>query len=247
MIWALRYTFLYNTQQLNRANNFMYFRFSTESSGNTLNLINNVFNYKKNTEGFNTLFNIRYAQYFRTDYDFRYYNYVTSKKVWVFRTAAGIGLPYGNSNSLPFEKAFFAGGANDMRGWVLRSLGPGGYHDPTNRFDKTGDIQLESNVEYRFPIYDFINGGLFCDAGNIWLLNANQNFPKGEFSSSFIKQIAVDAGFGLRFDFSFFVVRIDGGIPIRYPYLVNDQNWINLSKASFKNVAWQFALGYPFQ
>ena len=247
MIWALRYTFLYNTQQLNRTNNFVYFRFSSESSGNTLNLINNAFNYKKNTEGFNTLFNIRYAQYFRTDYDFRYYNYITSKKVWVFRTAAGIGLPYGNSNSLPFEKAFFAGGANDMRGWALRSLGPGGYYDPTNRFDKTGDIQLEGNIEYRFPIYDFVNGGLFCDAGNIWLLKANQNFPKGEFSSNFIKQIAVDAGFGLRFDFSFFVVRIDGGIPIHYPYLVNDQNWINLSKTSFRNVVWQFALGYPFQ
>ena len=247
LLWALRYTFLYNTQQLNRTNNFIYFRISSESSGNILDVINKVFNYKKNAEGFNTLLNIRYAQYLRTDYDFRYYNYVTSKKVWVFRTSAGIGLPYGNSNSLPFEKAFFAGGANDMRGWALRSLGPGGYHDPANRFDKTGDIQIESNVEYRFPIYDFINGGLFCDAGNIWLLKANQNFPKGEFSKDFLKQIAVNTGFGFRFDFSFFVVRIDGGIPIRNPYLVNDRYWINLSKTSFKNVVWQFALGYPFQ
>lgn len=247
LIWALRYTFLYNTQQLNRANNFKYFRFSAESSGNTLNIFNNIFNSSKNAEGFRTLLNIKYAQYLRSDIDFRYYNYLSSKRVWVFRSAVGVGLPYGNSNSLPFEKAFFAGGANDMRGWVLRSLGPGGYSNPANRFDKTGDIQIESNIEYRFPIYDFVNGGLFCDAGNIWLLNPNQDFPKGEFSSTFLKQIAVDTGFGLRFDFSFFVVRVDGAIPIRYPYLNNDRYWVNLSKTSIKNVVWQFALGYPFQ
>lgn len=247
MIWALRYTFLYNTQQQNKATNFMYFRYSAESSGNTLNIFNNVFNGQKNNEGFRTLLGIKYAQYLRSDMDYRYYSYLSSKKVWVFRSAVGLGLPYGNSNSLPFEKAFFAGGANDMRGWLLRSLGPGGYQNPTNRFDKTGDIQIESNVEYRFPIYDFINGGLFCDAGNIWLLNKNKDFPKGEFSSSFLKQVAVDAGFGLRFDLSFFVIRIDGAIPIRYPYLNNDRYWVNLPRTSIKNIVWQFAIGYPFQ
>ncbi|MDP4290974.1 MAG: BamA/TamA family outer membrane protein [Bacteroidota bacterium] len=247
LIWALQYSFLYNDQQLNRTKNFTYFRFNAESSGNTLNLFNNILNNKKNDEGYRTLLNIRYAQYVRSDVDFRYYNYQSSKRVWVFRAAAGIGLPYGNSNSLPFEKAFFAGGANDMRGWILRSLGPGGYYNPANRFDKTGDIQLESNIEYKFPIYDFINGGLFCDAGNIWLLNPNQDFPNGEFTSHFLKQVAVDAGLGFRFDFSFFVFRLDAALPLRYPYLRDDRYWVDLTNTKLKNIVWQFALGYPFQ
>jgi len=247
LIWALQYSFLYNNQTINKATNFSYFRFNAESSGNTLNLFNNVLNVKKNVEGYHTLFNIRYAQYVRSDIDFRYYNYLSSKRAWVFRGAAGIGLPYGNSNSLPFEKAFFAGGANDMRGWILRSLGPGAYHNPLNTFDKTGDVQLEANVEYRFPLYDFINGGLFCDAGNIWLLYPNQDFPGGEISSRFMKQIAVDAGFGFRFDFGFFVFRIDAALPLRYPYTNNDRYWVDLTKTRLKNVVWQFALGYPFQ
>lgn len=247
LIWALQYSFLYNNQTLNKAVNFTYFRFNAESSGNTLNLFDNILNIKKNADGYRTLLNIRYAQYVRTDIDFRYYNYFSSKHVLVFRGAAGIGLPYGNSNSLPFEKAFFAGGANDMRGWVLRSLGPGGYHDPANGFDKTGDMQLESNIEYRFPIYDFINGGLFCDAGNIWLLNPNKDFLNGELTSKFLKQVAVDAGFGFRFDFVFFIFRIDAALPIRYPYLNSDHYWVDLANTRLKNVVWQFALGYPFQ
>ena len=247
LIWALQYSFLYNNQTINKATNFSYFRFNAESSGNTLNLFNNVLNIKKNTEGYHTLLNIRYAQYVRSDVDFRYYNYLSSKRAWVFRGAAGIGFPYGNSNSLPFEKAFFAGGANDMRGWLLRSLGPGAYHNTLNTFDKTGDVQLEANVEYRFPMYDFLNGGLFCDAGNIWLLYPNQDFPGGEISSRLMKQIAVDAGFGFRFDFGFFILRIDAALPLRYPYLNNDRYWVDLTKTRLKNVVWQFALGYPFQ
>jgi outer membrane protein assembly factor BamA len=248
LIWALRYSFLFNNQLMNRARNFSYFKFNAESSGNTLNLFNNILNEKKNAEGYRTLIKIRYAQYVRTDIDFRYYAYTSPKRVWVFRGAAGIGLPYGNSNSLPFEKAFFAGGANDMRGWLLRSLGPGGYHQPLNRFDKTGDIQLESNIEYRYPVYDFINGALFCDAGNVWLLNSNPNFLYGEISSRFLKQVAVNAGVGLRFDFSFFVFRIDAALPLRYPYPNDyDHYWVDLSKTRLKNIVWQFALGYPFQ
>jgi len=247
LIWGLEYAFLYNTQQPNRTNNFTYFRFSAESSGNTLNLYNKLFSQKKNADGYFTLLNIRYAQYVRSDIDFRYYNYLSPKRLWVFRSAVGMGLPYGNSNSLPFEKAFFGGGANDLRGWVLRSLGPGAYFNPANTFDKTGDIQLEANIEYRFPIYDFINGALFSDAGNVWLLNPNKDFPGGEFSSQFAKQIAVDVGLGIRFDFSFFVFRIDAGLPIRYPYEKDSHYWVPLSKTAIKNVNWQLAIGYPFQ
>jgi outer membrane protein assembly factor BamA len=246
-ILAMRYSFLYNTQQSIRTGNFMYFRFSAESAGNTLNFLHHVFNEKTDADGYRTFFNIKYAQYARTDFDFRYYSYKTNKRAWVLRTALGIGIPYGNSSSLPFEKAFFVGGANDMRGWPLRSLGPGSYYDPTNRFDKSGDLQLESNIEYRFPVYDFINGALFTDAGNVWLLNSNKDFPGGEFSSRFMKQIAVDAGMGIRFDFGFFVLRIDGAIPLRYPYLNDNHNWADLTKTKLKNINWNFAIGYPFQ
>lgn len=246
-IMALRYTFLYNTQQGTKAGDFIYFRASAESSGNTLNALHSILNEPKDAEGYRTLFNIKYAQYARTDFDFRYYSYASIKKAWVLRTSVGIGIPYGNSKALPFEKAFFVGGANDMRGWMLRSLGPGSYFNPTNRFDKSGDLQLEGNIEYRFPVYDFINGAVFTDAGNVWLLNPNKDFAGGEITSQFMKQIAVDAGFGIRFDFGFFVLRIDGAIPLRYPYLRGDQYWANPLRTSLKNIVWNFAIGYPFQ
>lgn len=245
-IMALRYNFLYNTQETKKTGDFLYFRFSAESAGNVLNAFHNILKEKTDADGYRTLFNIKYAQYARTDFDFRYYNYLSNKRTWVLRTAVGVGIPYGNSNSLPFEKAFFAGGSNDLRGWTLRSLGPGSYYNPTNRFDKSGDIQLEANVEYRFPIYDFINGAIFSDAGNVWLLNSNKDFAGGEFTTHFMKEIAVDTGLGIRFDFGFFVLRIDGAIPLRYPYPNSIHNWVDVTKTRMKDINWNFAIGYPF-
>jgi outer membrane protein assembly factor BamA len=158
----------------------------------------------------------------------------------------GIGIPYGNAEVLPLEKGFYGGGSNGMRGWVLRRLGPGSYSNPDDTFDKMGDIHLEANVEYRFPVYRFFKLGLFLDAGNIWLLNENESYPGGVFKfGKFYKDIAIDGGLGIRLDFNFFVLRVDAAIPLRDPAMPEDQRW-TFSYWQFKDILFNFGIGYPF-
>jgi len=248
LIMALKYSFIFNNQPLTRSHNFCYFRFNFESSGNVLNLYNKILNGTKDAAGYYTLFNIHYAQYLRGDADFRYYNVINKWNTLVFRLSGGLGVPYGNSKSLPFEKGFYSGGANGMRGWEIRSLGPGSFRDTANaNFDKMGDIVLEGNIEYRYPLYRFFKGALFVDAGNIWMLRDNKNFPGGQFNSvKFINQIALDAGLGLRMDLSYFVFRIDGSLPIKTPSLPENHRWVNFNHTTIKDVMWNFGIGYPF-
>lgn len=248
LIMALKYSFIFNNQTLTSNRNFCYFRFNFESSGNVLNLYNDVFKGKRDAAGYYTLLNIHYAQYLRGDADFRYYDIINKWNTIVFRLSGGLGVPYGNSRSLPFEKGFYSGGANGMRGWEIRSLGPGSFIDTTNaNFDKMGDIVLEGNVEYRYPLYRFFKGAFFVDAGNIWMLRDNKNFPGGQFNSiKFLNQIAIDAGLGLRLDFSYFVFRIDGALPVKTPSLPQNHRWVNFSHTTIKDVMWNFGIGYPF-
>lgn len=248
LIAALKYSFIWNTQLINKNDDFFFLRTNAESSGLALNLLNKGVGLGQAAEGYSTLLNIRYAQYVRTDVDFRYYHYLTADNSWVFRTLMGIGLPYGNSEALPFEKGFYAGGANGLRGWELRSLGPGGYVDTTGfRYDRIGDIHLEFSAEYRFPIYSYLNGALFTDAGNIWLLKESRDYPNGHFeASSFISQMAVDAGFGLRVDLQFFILRVDAAMPLRLPSRPAGERWKPLSEVAFRDFIWNFGIGYPF-
>jgi len=159
-----------------------------------------------------------------------------------------IGIPYGNSTLLPFEKAFFAGGANDMRGWKMYTLGPGTYKN-TNvdfNYNQIGDIQLEANVEYRFPIYQWIRGAVFMDAGNIWLLQNSSDLPGGQFTfPGFFKQVALDGGVGIRLDFDFFIFRFDPAIPLRVPSYPENDRWY-FNKMQLKDIVWNFGIGYPF-
>jgi outer membrane protein assembly factor BamA len=157
-------------------------------------------------------------------------------------------VAYGNSEALPFDRGFYAGGANGMRGWLYGALGPGGYNDVsyTQRYDHMGDIQLEANIEYRFPIISIFQGGLFADAGNVWLLRQNDQLPDGEFTRDFLSQVAVDAGIGFRLDLSFFVFRLDGALKLRIPSEPLDQRWISFSEMQLKDVSWNFGIGYPF-
>ena len=167
----------------------------------------------------------------------------------VYRFYGGIGIPYGNSTVLPFEKAFFAGGANGMRGWRMYTLGPGTYANASgssSSFNQIGDMQLEANVEYRFPLYNWIRGALFIDTGNIWLLEDSPDLPGGKFTfPEFFSEIAIDAGIGIRLDFDFFIFRLDPAIPLRVPsYPVNDRWYFN--KMQLKDIVWNFGIGYPF-
>lgn len=248
LIMAMKYSYIFNNQSLQSKRNFYYLRLNLESAGNLLNFFSNVSNATPDASGDYTMFGIKYAQYFRGDIDFRYYKPISENHKVVYRVAFGIGLPYGNSSSLPFEKGFFAGGANGLRGWPARSLGPGGYQpNDSVSYEKIGDLWIEANLEYRFPIYSFLQGALFTDAGNIWLVKENDDFPEGNFTfDRMFKTIAFDAGLGFRFDFSFFIFRIDAGLPLYDPGENADNKWFRSSKFQMKDINWNFGIGYPF-
>jgi len=248
MVAGLKYTFTFNNQQISKIKDFIYIRANFETGGNLIYIFNKVFNTIKPDSGPYQVFGLPYAQYLRPDIDFRYYNVYPNNFLLVYRFYGGIGVPYGNSSLLPFEKAFFAGGANGMRGWKMYSLGPGSYNNAqgSTTFNQIGDIQLEANIEYRFPVYDWIRGALYLDAGNIWLLQDSQDLPGGKFTfPGFLSQIALDAGVGIRFDFDFFIFRFDPAIRLFVPsYPKNDRLYFN--KMQLKDVVWNFGIGYPF-
>lgn len=246
-IAALKYNLIYNTQKSNKWEDFNYLLFRFEVAGNMASLINDMSGAEPSLEGYYTLFGIRYAQYVRGELDFRHFYAFPNKRGFIYRTIIGLGVPYGNSSSLPFEKGFYAGGANGMRGWAYRTLGPGSYAEESlNEFDKMGEIKLEASVEYRFPIFWYLNGALFADVGNVWLLEENELFPDGHFQwGNFANQLAVDGGFGFRFDFEFFIVRLDAAIKIRDPAKEAGKR-IVIDKTQFSDIFWNFGIGYPF-
>lgn len=244
LILSLRYSFTFNNQKINKLNNFFYYRLNVESAGNVLSLFNNtsLYSYKND---YAELLGIRYAQFFRIDHDFRYYRLLSLDNRLVFRTFVGLAIPYGNSSEMPFERSFFAGGANGMRGWQYKQLGPGTFRDTLN-IERIGDIQLEFNAEYRFPIYDYLKGALFVDAGNIWTLREIENLPGGAFKlDKFYKDFAVDAGIGFRFDLSFFVFRLDAAVPLHNPAKIPEERW-QFNNIKLKTFVWNFGIGYPF-
>jgi len=248
MIAGLKYTLTFSNQNVSKQRNFFYIRSNFETAGNLLYGIDNLFRAPKNDLGMYTLFNIQYAQYVRPDLDFRFYNQFGKGFSLVYRFYGGIGIPYGNSSVLPFEKAFIAGGANDMRGWRMGDLGPGSFHNDTvsQNFGQLGDLQLQLQVEYRFPIYSFFKGALFTDIGNVWLLNDSPDLPGGTFHfDSFLGQLGMDVGIGFRFDFNFFIFRLDPAIPIWVPSLPGNDKWY-FSKLQLKDIIWNFGIGYPF-
>ena len=172
----------------------------------------------------------------------------------VYRVAGGVGVPIGNSTELPYVKQFYIGGANSLRAWRIRDLGPGSFNDPDeNAFpDQTADLRLESNIEYRFGIFDIWKGALFIDAGNMWTLKEDTLRPGAKLSSNFLNEIAMDFGIGTRFDFSYFILRFDVAMPIRDPSLPKNERWL-LSEIDLANSAWRrnniivnLAIGYPF-
>jgi outer membrane protein assembly factor BamA len=238
------YTFTYNEQDLNKDVNFSFFKLNAESSGNILRGIYNSVNYfqpgtfKMDDQGRYKLMDVVYSQYLRMDGDYRYYFSPNEINKVVFRIAAGIGVPLKNFTSLPFERSFFSGGANGIRAWQARTLGPGSYADDgTFSFDQFGDGQLEGNIEYRFKLFRMLNGAFFVDGGNVWLREKNASKPGAEFEfDRFYKEIAIGSGIGLRADFSFFVLRVDMGVKVRDPQFSEQKRWIigNLFNPAWK-------------
>lgn len=258
MIMATNYSFVYNTQTLNTRSNYNYVRFSAESSGNLLNLISKAAKAKKTVEidtlGFGPqeyykFLNLRYAQYVKGDIEYRRGHMIDRYNSIVGRAFLGIGVPYGNFDVLPFEKKYFTGGANGIRAWRVRSLGPGTYQAPKNSYpNQSGDIKIEANLEYRFRLVSFLEGAFFLDAGNIWAINEKDNREGAQFRfKDFYKQFALGTGFGVRLDFDFFIFRLDLGLKVRDPALKENNGWIPGTRALTGNdFNLTFAIGYPF-
>lgn len=222
-----------------------------ETAGNVLNLSSSLLSSKKNENGQYTLFNIAYAQYVKADFDYtRVFKFDTHNSL-VLHGGIGVAYPYGNSKVLPFEKRYFSGGANSVRGWGVRRLGPGSYRRTNGGIDfinQTGDIKLDLNVEYRTFLFWKIHGALFVDAGNIWTLRKYDEQPGGQFRfDKFYKQIAVAYGLGLRLNFDYFILRFDAGMKAVDPaYETSHEHYPLLHPKWSRDFTFHFAVGLPF-
>ncbi|MCK9612464.1 MAG: BamA/TamA family outer membrane protein [Bacteroidales bacterium] len=240
---SLNYSFIYNTQQINKIKDFIFLRTNVELAGLIFWAVNQV----RKKQGVYTLFEIPYSQYYRMDIDFRYYMVFNEYHRIVYRAYAGYGSPFDEKNVLPFERSFYMGGANSMRGWRLKTLGPGGYSEPDSlSLEKIGEIALELNTEYRFPIYKILRGAIFVDVGNIWTRKASNLLPLASFKfKNFIHDLAIDAGAGLRVDFGYFVIRLDGAVVLKDPSMPRNQRWIGQNDKKFTIIG-NLGIGYPF-
>jgi outer membrane protein assembly factor BamA len=240
------YTYIFSNQQLNKKGNFSYFKARLESSGNILRGLMALGQAKKDTNNSYRILNIPFSQYIKYEVDYRKYWQITNFSQLVFRVNQGIGVPLLNLGVLPFESAFFGGGANGIRAWTARSLGPGSLPDSLNLNDQFGDIKLELNLEYRFDIYRWFKGALFADAGNVWLIKRDSDRPEGLFEfKDFYKEFALGAGVGIRLDFSFFIIRFDVATPFHDPGRPENDRWA-IKYFQWQDVNLNLGIGYPF-
>lgn len=235
-------------------NNGQYaIRANIETAGNVLSLFSKLTNASKNSEtGQYRLFNIAYAQYVKGDFDYTRYLVFDDENTLAFHFGVGIAYPYGNSSILPFEKRYFSGGANSVRGWSVRSLGPGKYARRDGNIDfinQTGDMKLDINLEYRAHLFWKLGGALFIDAGNIWTLRDYADQPGGQFKvQNLLEDLAVSYGLGLRFNFDYFVLRLDLGMKAVNPAYEEDggEHFPIIKPRLSRDYAFHFAVGMPF-
>ncbi len=222
---------------------FSIFRFKLELAGNLLSNTSKLLGLTKNTDDRYELFNVAYSQYIKTEFDYVKHWDLGKKNVLAMRTFFGIAIPYGNSNSIPFSKSFFAGGANDNRAWSPYRLGPGS-SETTNEFNEA-NLKLALSVEHRFNIFENLNGAFFIDAGNIWNVLDNVEDERATFTGfNSLKDIAIGSGLGLRYDFSFFVFRFDVGFKTYDPFYRDNNRWFN--DYNFSNAVYNIGINYPF-
>ena len=234
------------------ANRNIAFKTNLETSGNLLSLGAEMFDAGKNSEGQYTLFNIAFAQYVKADFDLSRSFMIDSNNQLVLHMGFGIAYPYGNSNVLPFEKRYFSGGANSVRGWSVRGLGPGKYTENDGRINfinQTGDMKLDLNAEYRTHLFWKLGGAFFIDAGNIWTLRDYKGQPGGQFRfNEFLSQLAASYGLGIRFNFDYFILRFDLGMKAVNPAYEpdTDEHYPLLHPKFSRDAAFHFAVGLPF-
>lgn len=228
--------------------NVYSWRASGEVAGNLLYAISSL-SHQQRKNGVYELFGIQYSQYAKAEVDYTIAHNFTPRHSLAFHAGFGIGVPYGNSRVLPFEKRFYAGGANGVRGWSVRTLGPGSYdsrNSVTDFINQCGDIRLDLSLEYRMKLFWVFEGALFLDAGNIWTIRNYENQPGGVFKfNSFAKQLAAAYGVGLRMDFNYFLLRLDLGFKAHNPAL-NQEPWPIIHPRWKRDTSLHFSVGYPF-
>ncbi|WP_437371187.1 BamA/TamA family outer membrane protein [Maribacter litoralis] len=256
-IAGLLYSFTYDEVSNLSKEKPIYFSTNFDLAGNALSLFSG---------GSNTIFGSEYAQYAKVDADLRLYLRWKKERTLVSRIYAGWGIPYGNSSTLPFVKQFYSGGPYSVRAFDIRSIGPGSFYpdtedDSTDYYDQSGNLKLEANVEYRFPLFSYLKGAFFVDAGNVWLTGDYSSlvedestssssvslFTDGKFEKDWLNEVAAGVGFGVRLDIQSFVIRLDLASPLRIPYLDENERWnVPFFGNADNNMTLNFAIGYPF-
>ena len=255
-IMRLAYSFTYNSQRnatsiADYGSNALGLRFNIESAGNLLYGGSHLFGASQNGDRQYTLFNIAYAQYVKGDFDLSKSFRFDDRNSLALHFGVGVAYPYGNSTILPYEKRYFSGGANSVRGWSVRELGPGRFTGGDGRIDfinQTGDIKLDLSAEYRTFLFWKLHGAVFVDAGNIWTIRDYAEQPGGQFRlKSFWKEIAVSYGLGFRLNFDYFILRLDGGMKAINPAYTDARRHYPLIHPNFhRDFTLHFAVGLPF-
>ncbi len=257
LVLGMSYSYIYNERKWTSKNPFNYFFAKIDLGGIPFASISNLAGSTKDSEGQYWVMGLPYSQFTRFEFDYRHYSPMAQGAMMnVFRVNIGVGVPLFGSVAIPFEKSFFIGGANSLRAWSIGALGPGSYPSSSNTFEMTGDIKIEFNYEFRFPISEKLRGAIFTDIGNIYLLNSSDNLNKeadlvrlGAFRfDTFHKKLAANIGYGVRYDLSFLVLRFDIAHPIYQPYYTEGERWSMRTEGDNSKLIWglNFAIGYPF-
>lgn len=234
---AMAYSFTYNNSKDYKDTDFSFFRARLVSSGN----ITSLFTQKE--EGVKTLFNTPFAQYMKLDTEFKRFWDLSFNSIIAFRTFLGVAVPYGNSEAIPFSRSYFIGGSNDLRAWKVYDLGPGS--QKTGLEYNVGNLKFLASLEYRFNIANSLKGAIFTDVGNIWEFSTSTAVDTSKFNfKKAIEELAVGAGFGIRYDLSFLLLRLDLGFKAYEPYLEENKRWFQ--HFNFSNTVYNFGISYPF-
>lgn len=260
LITAGKFNYTYNNQGQTSGRNYEYIQTYFEASGLILSLLskppfNTSFIKKDTITGLNKAFGLNYSQYFKVEVDARHYQNFAANNILVYRADLGVGIPRVNSIVLPFEKSFYGGGSNSLRAWRFRSLGPGSYVNTFN-IEQTGDIKIELNAELRSPLVKrfsgmALEGAAFVDAGNIWLWNPDNEREGGELKiGEILPEFAIGSGLGIRFNFTYFIFRIDAAVKLRDPSRPESDRWVYFGnspqKFAARDINFNFGIGYPF-
>jgi outer membrane protein assembly factor BamA len=251
LIAGINYSYIYTNQKIKKSRDYWFLRINAETAGNLLRAVKNLTNaqlYTDSLSSYYTLFGQPFAQFIRADIDLRYNRIINDVSSVVYRTFVGVGFPYKNSVAMPFEKQYYEGGANGIRGWQVRSLGPGSYYPPSSTYtNQTADIKIEANIEYRFKLFWILEGAMFVDAGNIWAIKEDPSRPGAQFKfGKLLDDLAIGTGVGMRFDLNFVTLRTDIGFKLRDPKYTGDSKWLVNRDFSNKDLAMVISIGYPF-